>query len=128
MVGGMFYAVKMRNRKYTTMIDPVQEVFGSVAGAILSLPAVLGELFWSASILAALGTTLAVIIELPDVPTIIVSAAIAIGYTLFGGLYAVAYTDVVQLSLIIIGLFLALFRDWPFHFTIIFFSVDQSLI
>ena len=24
MVGGMFYAVKMRNRKYTTMIDPVQ--------------------------------------------------------------------------------------------------------
>ena len=48
--------------------------------------------------MAALGTTLAVIIELPDVPTIIVSAAIAIGYTLFGGLYAVAYTDVVQLS------------------------------
>ena len=33
----------------------------------------------------------------PDVvfsPTIIGSAAIAIGYTLFGGLYAVAYTDV----------------------------------
>jgi len=107
-LGGMFYAVKMRNRKYTTMIDPIQEVFGSVAGAILSLPAVMGELFWSASILAALGTTLAVIIELPDVPTIIVSAAIAIGYTLFGGLYAVAYTDVVQLSLIIVGLFLAL--------------------
>ena len=87
-----------------------KEVFGSVAGAILSLPAVMGELFWSASILAALGTTLAVIIELPDIPTIIASAAIAIGYTLFGGLYAVAYTDVVQLSLIIIGLFLALLR------------------
>ena len=63
MVGGFFYAVPMRNRKYTTMIDPVQEVFGSVAGAILSLPAVMGELFWSASILAALGTTLAVILR-----------------------------------------------------------------
>ena len=48
------------------------------------------------------------IIELPDVPTIIASAAIAIGYTLFGGLYAVAYTDVIQLSLIIVGLFLAM--------------------
>ena len=81
MVGGLFYAVPMRQRKYTTMIDPVQgnfthqideswifnsECFGSVAGAILSLPAVMGELFWSASILAALGTTLAVMIELPD--------------------------------------------------------------
>ena len=29
-------------------------------------------------------------------------------YTLFGGLYAVAYTDVCQLALIIIGLFMAI--------------------
>ena len=92
------FKVRIINKVFSALIRK-QEVFGSVAGAILSLPAVLGELFWSASILAALGTTLAVIIELPDVPTIIVSAAIAIGYTLFGGLYAVAYTDVVQLSL-----------------------------
>ena len=56
----------------------------------------MGELFWSASILAALGTTLAVILNLPVVPTIIVSAAIAVFYTLFGGIYAVAYTDVIQ--------------------------------
>ena len=41
-------------------------------------------------------------------PTIIVSAAVAVFYTLFGGIYAVAYTDVIQLILIIIGLFLAI--------------------
>ena len=41
-------------------------------------------------------------------PTIIVSAAVAVFYTLFGGIYAVAYTDVIQLVLIIIGLFLAI--------------------
>ena len=29
-------------------------------------------------------------------------------YTLFGGIYAVAYTDVIQLTLMIIGLFLAI--------------------
>lgn len=68
----------------------------------------MGELFWSASILAALGTTLAVILNLPVTPTIIVSAAVAVFYTLFGGIYAVAYTDVIQLILMIIGLFLAI--------------------
>ena len=39
-------------------------------------------------------------------PTIIGSAAIAIGYTLFGGLYAVAYTDV--------GKMISLFADMSF--------------
>lgn len=35
-------------------------------------------------------------------------ATICVFYTLFGGLYAVAYTDVAQLTLIVIGLFMAL--------------------
>ena len=107
-VGGLFYVRKIRSLQATTMIDPIQNVFGQVMGALLVIPAVMGELFWSASILAALGTTLAVILNLPVVPTIIVSAAIAVFYTLFGGIYAVAYTDVIQLTLMIIGLFLAI--------------------
>ena len=45
--------------------------------------------------------------------TIIVSAVVAIVYTLFGGIYAVAYTDVAQLSFMMIGLFLAI----PFMLT-----------
>jgi len=75
---------------------PLFKVYGRFAGALLVVPAVMGELFWSASILAALGTTLAVILNLPVTPTIIVSAAVAVFYTLFGGIYAVAYTDVIQ--------------------------------
>jgi high affinity choline transporter 7 len=35
------------------------------------------------------------------------SAAVVIIYTLFGGLYSVAYTDVVQLGFIFIGLWVA---------------------
>lgn len=35
---------------------------------------------------------------------IIISACVAVVYTLFGGLYAVAYTDVIQLAFIVIGL------------------------
>lgn len=50
------------------------------------------------------GATLSVILELPDEISIIVSACIAVFYTFFGGLYSVAYTDVVQLFCIFVGL------------------------
>ena len=44
-----------------------------VPGALLVLPAACRELFWSAAVLSALGSTLAVIIGLPLNATIIVS-------------------------------------------------------
>ena len=50
------------------------------------------------------GATLSVILELDTKISIIVSACIAVFYTLFGGLYSVAYTDVVQLICIFVGL------------------------
>ena len=37
------------------MLDPLQEVFGGRMGGLLFLPALCGEVFWSAGILAALG-------------------------------------------------------------------------
>lgn len=106
-LGGLFFAKKMRDAEYKTMLDPLQECFGKVWGSMLYLPALAGETLWSASILAALGSTLSVILGLTDSISIIVSAGIAIFYTLFGGLYSVAYTDVVQLFCIAIGLWLA---------------------
>jgi high affinity choline transporter 7 len=42
--------------------------------------------------------------EIPPEPAIIASAIIALFYTLIGGLYSVAYTDLVQLLCIFFGL------------------------
>jgi len=50
------------------------------------------------------GSTLSVIIGLDMWISVIVSAAIALLYTVLGGLYSVAYTDVIQLFCIIVGL------------------------
>ncbi len=88
-----------------TMLDPFQEKYGSRMGGLLYIPALLGEIFWSGAILAALGASISVVIDVIDNTTAItVSAAIAILYTFFGGLYSVAYTDVVQLICIFVGL------------------------
>ena len=44
--------------------------------------------------------------QLDNTTSIIISAIVVVVYTLFGGLYSVAYTDVVQLFCIFVGLVL----------------------
>lgn len=51
-----------------------------------------------------IGATLSVIIELDQATSVILSCCIAVFYTIFGGLASVAYTDVIQLFAIFIGL------------------------
>lgn len=53
--GGLFFANQMRQQGYVTMLDPLQDSFGSRMGGLLFLPALCGEVFWAAGILAALG-------------------------------------------------------------------------
>ncbi|KAK7901176.1 hypothetical protein WMY93_017945 [Mugilogobius chulae] len=48
------------------------------------------------------GVTMSVILDLSYTVSIWISAAVAITYTLLGGLYSVAYTDVIQLVLIFV--------------------------
>ena len=52
---GIFFAKRMREAEYMTMIDPFQNKLGDWMGAVLVIPAVCGEIFWSAAILGALG-------------------------------------------------------------------------
>ena len=94
----------MREKGYVTMLDPLQEKYSNWMGGFLYIPAFLGETMWTAAILGALGATLSVILDLNIDLAVIISALIAVGYTFFGGLYSVAYTDVVQLICIFVGL------------------------
>ncbi|XP_019745912.1 high-affinity choline transporter 1-like isoform X2 [Hippocampus comes] len=59
-----------------------------------------------------LGATMSIILDLSPVVSILISAAVSIIYTVLGGLYAVAYTDVIQLSFIFVSLWLCI----PFMF------------
>ncbi len=106
-LGGIFFAKKMRSYGFTTLLDVFERRYGKKTAAVLFIPALIGEVFWSAAILAALGITFATIFNLDLSTAIIVSAAIAILYTMIGGLWSVAYTDVIQLLFIILGLGIA---------------------
>ncbi|KAK7929684.1 hypothetical protein WMY93_006079 [Mugilogobius chulae] len=103
-LGGFFFAKPMRENKYMTMMDPFQQKYGNFLSSALIFPALVADVLWVARTLVSLGGTMAVILDLPYVYSIIISAVVAIIYTLLGGLYSVAYTDVIQLILIFVSL------------------------
>ncbi|ELU11061.1 hypothetical protein CAPTEDRAFT_183218 [Capitella teleta] len=113
MLGGFIFAKKMREARYVTMLDPFHNKYGRVMAALLYIPALLGDIFWTGAILSALGASLSVIVGLNHALAVVVSAGISMLYTLLGGLYSVAYTDVVQLACIFVGLWLCV----PFALT-----------
>ncbi|MBI3838153.1 MAG: sodium:solute symporter family protein [Planctomycetia bacterium] len=107
-VGGFCFARQMRRLRFVTLVDPLAARFGKHWAAVLSVPAMLGEVFWSAELLMAIGATFGVLLGTDLTAAILVSAAVVTLYTVLGGMWSVAYTDTVQFALIPIGLFLAL--------------------
>src|SRR5215470_1240872 len=111
-LGGLVFARRMRLFEFTTLIDPFEARFGKRWAAVLFVPAMLGEVFWSAELLLAIGSTFGVILKMPLVTGILLSAVVVTAYTMAGGMWSVAYTDAFQLGLVVIGLAVAL----PFAF------------
>lgn len=105
-VGGLFFAKVMRDRKYVTMMDPFQNKYGNVISGFLAVALLISDIIWVTGTLIGLGATMSVILDLPYTLCIWISAAVAIIYTLLGGLYSVAYTDIIQLLLIFFSLWL----------------------
>lgn len=112
-LGGYLFARPMREAGFATMIDPFDRRFGRTWAAMLLLPALFAELFWSGALLVALGSTFSVLLHLDLTTAIVVSAAVVTAYTMFGGMWSVAYTDVVQLLFIPVGMVAAVVFALP---------------
>src|SRR5512142_133025 len=61
-LGGLFFARRMRALEFTTLVDPFEARFGKRWAAVLMAPALLGEVFWSAELLVAIGSTFGVML------------------------------------------------------------------
>ncbi|XP_056902860.1 high-affinity choline transporter 1-like [Takifugu flavidus] len=105
-LGGLVFVKPLREKRYQTLLDPFQEKCGKVVTSILSLMSLLVDLLWMPVILISLGGSMSVVLDIPFSACVWMSAAVAITYTLLGGLYSVAYTDIIQLILIFLGLWI----------------------
>ena len=63
-INGMFFVEKLRSNSYLTCIDALQSAYGKNVGAIVYLPSCIGDICWTAAVLSALGTTLAVMLDM----------------------------------------------------------------
>ncbi|XP_060886097.1 high affinity choline transporter 1-like isoform X2 [Labrus mixtus] len=106
MTGALFFVTPIRSKNYVTLMDPFQEKYGNTVSAVLFIPALIGDILWIACILGALGGTVSVVMDISSPLAVSISASVAVLYTLMGGLYSVAYTDVIQLTLMLLGLWL----------------------
>ncbi|XP_072247618.1 high-affinity choline transporter 1-like [Leuresthes tenuis] len=103
-LGGLVFAKPMRDRRCMTMLDPFQVKYGKVLTAGLCLVSVFLDVVWVAETLISLGGTMSVVLDVSYNLCIWISALVAIIYTLLGGLYSVAYTDIIQLALMFISM------------------------
>ena len=111
-INGLIFVPKLREKGYVTLIDSLQDSYGKTIGGLVYLPSCIGDICWTAAVLSALGTTLSVILDINTKLAISFSAIVAIVYTLIGGMYSVAYTDVIQIAFIFGGLWIAIPFMW----------------
>jgi Na+/proline symporter len=91
-----------------THVEFLEERVGKIAGIISSFLNLLGGCIWLGGVLFAFGVVFQSLTGQPAALGIVGGTLVIVVYTMFGGINAVAATDVLQMVLIVIGV-LALF-------------------
>jgi len=103
---GLFFAAKLYKMDLLTIGDFYRRRFNPTVEMITSLAIVASYLGWVSAQIVALGLVFNVLsggaLAMPV--AIMLGAAIVTGYTMFGGMVSVAWTDFMQMTIIIIGL------------------------
>ncbi|XP_049520816.1 high-affinity choline transporter 1 [Dermacentor silvarum] len=106
-LGGAFFATKMRLTDSLTMLDPFQTHYGRWTGLMFCVPACAGRDILDGchtsgsgqvAVRTLRGDTASVIIKVGSHYFIIISALVIFFYTSLGGLFSVTYTDGLQLA------------------------------
>lgn len=101
---GAIFAVPLWRLKLTTIADLFRIRFAGPVEKIAVLLMVPTSLFWAAAQVRAFGQVLSSASGLEIEATVTLAAGVVIAYTMFGGLLADAWTDMVQGIALILGL------------------------
>lgn len=107
-VMGLVFAVPLWKRKVTTVADMLRQRYSFQAERVAAFVIAPASLFWAAAQIRAFGQVLSASSELTVAVAITVAACVVIAYTVMGGLLADAISDMIQGTILIIGLFLLL--------------------
>ena len=105
---GLFFVRLIRRLRLFSFIEIIEQRFGLSAGIIGSVASMVSSLGWVAGMLVAFGIIFETLTGVPLAIGIIGGAFVVIIYTSIGGMFAVALTDFVQMSIIAVGLVMLL--------------------
>jgi len=111
---GLFLAVPLWRMKITTLGDLFRIRYSRNVERLAVLLLVPTSVFWAAAQVRAFGQVLSAASGFDPAITVTAGAAVVIAYTIFGGLLADAWTDLVQGIALIVGLgvlFVVILRD-----------------
>lgn len=87
-----------------TVGDFYRKRYGKTVEVVTSLGIASSYLGWTSAQLSALGLVIHVLFDIPLNESIIIGAVVVTVYTMFGGMWSVALTDLIQTAVIVIGL------------------------
>jgi len=101
---GLLWARKVREMGVVTLPEVAARMYDEKVKIIAALVVVLAEIAWLALLIQACQTIITATTPLPPSISLVAVTLVIVLYTLVGGQYAVAYSDIFQFSLMIIGI------------------------
>lgn len=105
---GLLVIRLVRRLELLTAVDLMQQRFGRIAALLSALALAFSSIGWSGALMVAFGYVLNSLTGLPLELGIVAGGVIVLAYTAAGGMWAVALTDFVQLTIIMVGLLVLL--------------------
>jgi SSS family solute:Na+ symporter len=108
-IAGAFFARKLWNTKLLTVADVIKSRFGTKAEKLQAFISI-NYIGWVAVQLIGLAGVLNVYFGLALPTGIVILAVVLTAYTLMGGMWSVALTDIFQLGMLLVGMVILTFR------------------
>ncbi len=105
-LAGIFIVGMLRRLKCLTVTDIIERRYGKWAGVYASLWMIPVYVGWLGAQVLGMGTILSVLTGMNVATGTMIGAVVVLIYTVAGGMWAVTLTDILQISLIVIGLFI----------------------
>jgi len=101
---GLLWARQVREMGVVTLPEVAARMYDEKVKVIAALLVVLAEIAWLALLIQACQTIITTTSPLPPTISLVAVTLVFVLYTLVGGQYAVAYSDILQFFLMIIGI------------------------
>jgi Na+/proline symporter len=121
---GLFFAKYIRKSGQLTFSDMFRERYGQRAEFVSAIIMIPSFFTWVSAQLLAMGLLFNHLFHIPLIMAIIISGILVSAYTIMGGMWAVSWTDSIQMVVIVVGLIFLLFS--LFSTDSIFLAIDSA--